>query len=78
MLIFLILEISFIIIGLYLLLSQILIPIFKGTPMFPGFRKAKAEVQEDIEEIKELLEVVELEKEKKKLEAKLPTHEDDI
>ena len=78
MIIFTLIEAILILLGLYILVTQLIMPILKGTPIFAGFRKSKVDVQEDIEEIKELLEIVELEKEKKNLEAKLPTNKEQI
>lgn len=54
-----------------MLVFEVLTPSFKGTPIFPSFRKSKSEVLEDIAELKEELELKDLEAQKTQLESKL-------
>lgn len=54
------LEVAVFLIGAVILVTQVIVPLFKGTSLFPFFRKERREVFEELEEIATELEDQEL------------------
>ena len=55
------LEIIFGVLFLLFVISQILVPLARGLPYFPAFRKSTEKLEEDLEEAKEEVEKAKLE-----------------